>query len=139
MIWPRQPEKLKELQDLFLKEAIKYRVLPLDDRVLERVIAPSAGRPDLMGGRTSLTLSPACGMSENVFINIKNRSFSITADVEVPEGGANGVIVAQAGGSAAGASISRTEADLLLQLPRARSNSRSPPRRRWRRARPPSA
>jgi arylsulfatase len=58
----------------------------------------SAGRPDLMGERTSLTLSAGMvGMSENVFINIKNRSLSITAEVEIPEGGANGVILAQAG------------------------------------------
>jgi arylsulfatase len=57
-----------------------------------------AGRPDLMGGRTSLTLhSGMKGMSENVFINIKNRSLTITADVEVPQGGANGVIIAQGG------------------------------------------
>jgi arylsulfatase A-like enzyme len=92
------PAKLKELQNLFLKEATKNRVLPIDDRVLERVNAASAGRPDLMGERTSLTLSEGmAGMSENVFINIKNRSFSIDADVQIPEGGANGVILAQAG------------------------------------------
>ena len=92
------PAKLKELQGVFTKEAIKYRVLPIDDRLLERVNAAIAGRPDLMEGRTSLTLSEGMvGMSENVFINIKNRSLSITADVEIPEGGANGVIVAQGG------------------------------------------
>jgi arylsulfatase len=92
------PKKLKELQKLFLKEASKHRVLPIDDRVLERVNAASAGRPDLMGDRTTLTLSEGMmGMSENVFINIKNRSFSINADVEIPAGGANGVSLAQAG------------------------------------------
>ena len=92
------PAKLKELQALFLKEATTYRVLPIDDRVLERVNAATAGRPDLMGDRTTLTLSAGMvGMSENVFINTKNRSLSITADVEVPQGGANGVILAQAG------------------------------------------
>ena len=92
------PAKLKELQDLFMKEAIKYRVLPIDDRLLERINAATAGRPDLMGERTSLTLSAGMdSMSENVFINIKNRSLSITADVEIPEGGANGVILAQGG------------------------------------------
>jgi arylsulfatase A-like enzyme len=92
------PAKLKEMQGLFMKEAIKYRVLPIDDRTIERFNAASAGRPDLMGNRTSLTLSAGMmGMSENVFINIKNRSFSITAEVEVPEGGANGVILAQGG------------------------------------------
>jgi arylsulfatase A-like enzyme len=92
------PAKLKELQGVFLKEAIKHRVLPIDDRVLERINAASAGRPDLMGERTSLTLSAGMvGMSENVFINIKNRSLSITADLEIPAGGANGVILAQGG------------------------------------------
>jgi arylsulfatase len=92
------PSKLKELQSLFMKEASKYRVLPIDDRVLERMNAASAGRPDVMGERTSLALSAGMvGMSENVFINIKNRSFSINSDVQIPEGGANGVIIAQAG------------------------------------------
>jgi arylsulfatase A-like enzyme len=92
------PAKLKEMQDLFIQEAIKYRVLPIDDRVFERISAASAGRPDLMGDRTSLTLSPGMdSMSENVFINIKNRSLSITADVEIPQGGASGVIIAQGG------------------------------------------
>ena len=92
------PAKLKELQGLFLKEAIKYRVLPIDDRSIERMNPAVAGRPDLMGDRTSLTLAAGMlGMSENVFINIKNRSHSITADVVIPEGGANGVILAQAG------------------------------------------
>src|SRR5204863_1790747 len=92
------PAKLKELEDVFMKEAVKNRVLPLDDRVFERLNAAAAGRPDLMGDRTSLTLSAGMvGMSENAFINIKNRSLSITADVEIPEGGANGVIIAQAG------------------------------------------
>jgi arylsulfatase len=92
------PAKLKELQGIFLKEAVKYRVLPIDDRSIERLNPAVAGRPDLMGERTSLTLSAGMvGMSENAFINIKNRSLSITADVAIPEGGANGVIIAQAG------------------------------------------
>jgi arylsulfatase len=92
------PKKLKEMQDLFIKEAIKNRVLPIDDRSVERVNAKLAGRPDLMGDRTSLTLSEGMNsMSENVFINIKNRSFSITADVVIPDGGANGVILVQGG------------------------------------------
>jgi arylsulfatase A-like enzyme len=92
------PAKLKEMQGLFMKEAIKYRVLPIDDRSFERFNPALVGRPDLMGGRTSLTLSDGMvGMGENVFINTKNRSFSITADVEIPQGGANGVILAQGG------------------------------------------
>jgi arylsulfatase len=92
------PGKLKQLQGVFLQEAIKYHVLPIDDRTVERVNAAIAGRPDLMGGRTSITLSAGMNsMSENVFINVKNRSLSITADVEIPQGGANGVILAQGG------------------------------------------
>jgi len=92
------PAKLKEMQGIFMKEAIKYRVLPIDDRSFERFNPALVGRPDLMGGRTSLTLSEGMlGMSENVFINVKNRSFSITADVEIPQSGANGVILAQGG------------------------------------------
>jgi Sulfatase len=94
----KNPEKLKELQELFLKEAIKNQVLPLDDRSLERLNAALVGRPDLMAGRTSLTVYEGMvGMSENVFINTKNRSHSITAEVQIPEGGASGVIIAQAG------------------------------------------
>jgi arylsulfatase len=94
----QNPAKLKELQDLFMKEAVKYNVLPLDDRVVERMNAKIAGRPDLMGDRTSLTLGEGMrGMSENVFLNIKNRSFTITADVDVPKAGASGVILAQGG------------------------------------------
>ena len=94
----KNPAKLKEMQELFMKEAVKNRVLPIDDRVVERVNAKLAGRPDLMGDRTSLTLHAGMkGMSENVFLNIKNRSLTITADVEVPQGGANGVIIAQGG------------------------------------------
>jgi arylsulfatase len=94
----QHPAKLKELQALFMKEAEKYRVLPIDDRVLERLNAALVGRPDLMGGRTSLTLHAGMkGMSENVFINVKNRSLTITADVETPARGANGVVLAQGG------------------------------------------
>jgi len=92
------PAKLKELQDLFMKEAIKFNVLPLDDRVFERFNAAIAGRPDLMGDRKTLTLYP--GMTrimENAFINVKNRSHSITAEVEIPKGGGEGVIICQGG------------------------------------------
>jgi arylsulfatase len=92
------PAKLRELQDLFMVEAIKYNVLPIDDRVFERFDASMAGRPDLMGGRTSLTLYPGMtGIMENAFINVKNRSHTITAEVDVPRGGGDGVILAQGG------------------------------------------
>jgi arylsulfatase A-like enzyme len=94
----KNPAKLKELQDLFLKEAIKYQVLPLDDRVLERTNAEQVGRPELMEGRRSVTLYPGMkGLTENVFVNLKNKSHTITAELEIPENGANGVILAQAG------------------------------------------
>jgi len=92
------PAKLEELKGLFLAEAAKYQVLPIDDRSVERMDPAAAGRPDLMGGRTTLTLYPgAVAMAENAFINLKNRSHSITATVEVPRGGAQGVLIAQAG------------------------------------------
>jgi len=94
----QNPAKLKVMQDLFMKEAENYNVLPIDDRTIERTNPALAGRPDLMAGRTSLTVYEGMkGMSENVFINIKNCSHTITAEVTVPEGGANGVILAQAG------------------------------------------
>jgi len=77
---------------------VKYNVLPLDDRVLERFNADIAGRPDLMGGRTSLTLYEGMiGLSENAFINMKNRSYTITAELEIPHGGAEGVVIAHGG------------------------------------------
>jgi len=94
----KNPGKLREMQDLFMKEAEKYYVLPIDDRTLERLNAALVGRPDLMAGRTSLTVYEGMtGMSENVFVNVKNRSHTITAEVQIPKGGAKGVILAQAG------------------------------------------
>jgi len=94
----KNPEKLKEMQALFLKEAVKYSVLPLDDRLTERFVAALVGRPDLMAGRTSLTVYDGMtGMTENVFLNLKNHSHVITADVEIPKNGANGVLLTQGG------------------------------------------
>jgi arylsulfatase len=95
----KNPQKLAELQALFLKEAEKNNALPLDDRVFERVNAELVNRPDLMAGRTSLTLAEGMtGMTENVFLNIKNKSKTITAEVEVPKGTvANGTIIVQGG------------------------------------------
>jgi arylsulfatase len=93
-----EPQKLAEMQDLFLQEAEKNQVLPIDDRVFERLNAALAGRPDLMAGRTSLTLAEGMtGMTENVFLNIKNNSKTITAEIDVPPGGANGAILVQGG------------------------------------------
>ena len=94
----KNPQKLAELQAVFLQEAAKYHVLPMDDRVFERLDAASVGRPDLMGGRTSMTLAEGMsGMMEGVFVNVKNRSKTITADLEAPQGVANGTIIAQGG------------------------------------------
>ena len=94
----KDPARLEQMQTLFITEAKKYRVLPIDDRSIERLNAKLAGRPDLMAGRTSLTLYDGMkGMSENVFINIKNRSHSITAEVEIPAAGANGAVLVQGG------------------------------------------
>jgi arylsulfatase len=94
----KNPKKLAELQALFMKEAEKYQVLPIDDRLFERALAALVGRPDLMAGRTSLTLAEGMtGMLENVFLNVKNKSKTITAEVEVPANGANGTIIAQGG------------------------------------------
>ena len=77
-ISPRRTRpKLKELQDLFDKEAIRNHVYPLDDRRSERFNAAIAGRPDLIGAATSLTLYEGMtGITENAFINIKGRSFT---------------------------------------------------------------
>ena len=83
---------------MFLQEAERNGALPIDDRVFERINAGLVGRPDLMAGRTSITLAEGMtGMSENVFLNIKNKSKSITAQVEVPAEGAHGTVIAQGG------------------------------------------
>jgi len=94
----KHPHKLAELQEVFLAEAKKHHVLPMDDRLYERMDATLVGRPDIMHGRTSLTLGEGMtGVMEAVFINVKNRSKTVTAEVEVPEGGGNGTIIAQGG------------------------------------------
>jgi arylsulfatase len=94
----QDPDKLKEMQGLFLKEAEKYNVLPIDDRIFERLIPAMVGRPDLLAGRNSLTVYEGMtGLSENVFINMKNRSYTVTSEVAIPADGAKGVIISQAG------------------------------------------
>jgi arylsulfatase A-like enzyme len=94
----KNPKKLAEMKAVFLKEAAKFGVLPMDDRVFERLDPKAVGRPDLMGGRTSLTLAEGMtGMLEGVFINVKNRSKTLTAEVDVPAGGGNGTVIAQGG------------------------------------------
>lgn len=92
------PAKLEQMQALFMQEAEKYHVLPIDDRTIERTNPTLAGRPDVMGARTSLTLYEGMqGMLENTFMYTKNRSSKITAELEIPEGGANGAILSQGG------------------------------------------
>ena len=92
------PDKLRELQQLFLIEAAKYNVFPIDDRVAERFNPAIAGRPDLQAGRDSIRFVPGMThLMENTVLNVKNRSHTVTAELVIPEGGANGVIVAQGG------------------------------------------
>lgn len=93
------PEKLAEMQALFLEEARRNNVLPIDDRTFERLTDPAAvGRPDLFAGRDSITLAEGMtGMSESAFPNVKNRSLALDADIVVPESGANGTVIAQGG------------------------------------------
>jgi arylsulfatase A-like enzyme len=98
------PQKLEELQRLFLIEAAKYNVLPLDDRRAERFIPELAGRPSLIKGNRQLLFGGMGRLSENSVVNIKNKSHAVTAEIEVPEGGAEGVIIAQ-GGSIGGWSL----------------------------------
>jgi arylsulfatase A-like enzyme len=92
------PEKLAALKRLWLIEAVRYNVLPLDDRTAERFNAELAGRPDVLRGRKSMLL--AAGMdrlSESSVPNVKNKSFAVTAEVVVPQAGVEGVILSQGG------------------------------------------
>jgi arylsulfatase len=91
------PEKLAELQRLWLDEAKKHNVLPLDDRRVERFSAELAGRPQLLRGNSQLIFGGTGRLTESSVLNVKNRSHSVTAQVEVPDAGAEGVIVAQGG------------------------------------------
>ncbi len=94
----KMPDKLKELQEVFTREAIRNHVLPIDDRRSERFMASIAGRPDLLGGRKSMTVYPGMtGLLENAFINVKGVHHTVTADVELSGSNTNGVIIAQAG------------------------------------------
>jgi len=92
-----RPEKLHELQRLWLIEAAKYNVLPLDDRRVERFNPDLAGRPTLIQGDSQMLFGGMGRLTENCVVTMKNKSFSITAEVEVPATGAEGVILAQGG------------------------------------------
>ncbi|WP_115028243.1 arylsulfatase [Acetobacterium bakii] len=89
------PEKLHELQRLWLIEATRHKVLPIDDRVIEKMNPDTAGRPTLIKGTTQLLFRGMGRLSENCVLNIKNKSHSVTAQIEVPESGAKGVIISQ--------------------------------------------
>jgi len=89
------PEKLRELQRQFLIEATRYKVLPLDDRLLEKINPDTAGRPVLVKGKTQLLFGGMGRLGENCVLNIKNKSHSVTAEIVVPEKGAEGVIISQ--------------------------------------------
>ncbi len=92
------PAKLKELQDVFAKEAIRNDVFPIDDRRSERFNPEIAGRPDLLNGRKTLTVYEGMtGMMENAFINVKGVHHTVTAEVELKNSKTDGVIIAQAG------------------------------------------
>jgi len=110
------PEKLRQLQRLFLIEAVKYGALPLDDRRVERFLAELAGRPELITGSSQLLYGGMGRLSESSVINTKNTSHSVTADIEMPEGAASGVFIAQGGGVRWMEPLSdRWRAHLLLQ------------------------
>jgi arylsulfatase len=98
------PEKLEQLKTLWLIEASKYHVLPMDDRGFERFNAEIAGRPVLVHGRSQVLYEGMVGLTESTLINLKNKSFAVTADLLIPEGGAEGVVIAQ-GGAYAGWSL----------------------------------
>jgi arylsulfatase len=93
----KMPDKLHQLQRLWLIEATRYGVLPLDDRVAERLNADLAGRPVLIRGNRQILFEGMGRLSENSVLNIKNKTHSVTAVLEVPKTGANGVIIAQGG------------------------------------------
>ena len=93
----KMPEKLHELQRLWLIEATRYNVLPLDDRAAERLNPDITGRPVLIRGNSQILFGGMGRLSENTVINLKNKSHSVTAQIEVPKSGAEGVIVAQGG------------------------------------------
>lgn len=91
------PDRLAELRALWMMEATRYNVLPLDDRFQERIVAEAAGRPSLVQGPTQFLFGSMGRLNESSVVSTKNKSYSITAEVQVPPKGAEGVIVAQGG------------------------------------------
>jgi arylsulfatase A-like enzyme len=93
----QMPEKLHELQRLWLIEATRYNVLPLDDQVAERMNPDTAGRPVLIKGKSQVLFGGMGRLSENSVVSVKNKSHSVTAEIDVPQAGVEGVIIAQGG------------------------------------------
>jgi arylsulfatase len=94
----KYPEKLRQLQDMWWVEAAKYNVLPLDWRAVIRMNAEAMGRPSLIGHRTSMTYYPGTiGLPDAASPPMCNKSWTITADVEIPAANANGMIVTHGG------------------------------------------
>ena len=92
---PKMPDKLHEMQGRFMAEAKKYHVLPLDNSTLTRLVTP---RPSLTAGRTLFTYSgELSGVPPGSAPSILDRSYKITADVDIPSGGAEGMIVTEGG------------------------------------------
>ncbi len=92
-----KPDQLSRLQELFLTEAARHNALPLDDRRAERFDPDRAGRPQLIKGQTQLLYGGMGRLSESSVVSIKNKSHAVTAQIEVPDGGASGTIIAQGG------------------------------------------
>ena len=91
----KMPDKLRQMQELFLVEASKYNVFPLDNSVAQRVMEP---RPSATAGRNVFTYSgETSGLPESAAPNIISRSYTITAEIEVPQGGGDGMIVTEGG------------------------------------------
>jgi arylsulfatase len=93
----QMPEKLHELQRLWLIEATRYNVLPINDDLAAVMNPDTAGRPQLIKGDSQLLFGGMGHLGENCVVNIKNRSHAITAEIVVPQAGADGVIIAQGG------------------------------------------
>ncbi|MGC1870842.1 MAG: arylsulfatase [Acidobacteriaceae bacterium] len=93
----QMPEKLHELQRLWLIEATRFNVLPLDDNLMARMNPDTAGRPVLITGKSQILFGGMGRLGENCVLNLKNKSHSVTAEIVVPASGAEGVIVAQGG------------------------------------------
>ena len=111
----QEPERLAHLQRLFLIQAARFNVLPMDIRSAERMNPEIAGRPQLVVSDSQTFYPGMRRMSENSTINIKNKSYTVTADVTVPDDGVDGVLIAQ-GGAYGGWSVYTEGRDAALRL-----------------------